>query len=53
MEQAALAFEAVINEDPDAGDSWAGLGLCMAQLGQSEAAIACQRQVVRTGRKPV
>jgi|TARA_B100000524_G_scaffold128239_1_gene63223 tetratricopeptide (TPR) repeat protein len=45
-EEAGLAFEAAVDEDGDAIDSWAGLGLCMAKLGQPEAALACQRQVL-------
>ena len=46
-EEAGLAFEQVINEDPDAIDSWSALGTCMATLGQSAAALACQKQVLR------
>ena len=42
-----MVFEAVVEADPDALDSWAALGLCMAKLGQEEAALACQRQVLR------
>ena len=47
VEEAGLVFEAVVEADPDALDSWAALGLCMAKLGQEEAALACQRQVLR------
>lgn len=41
------AFEAVINDDEDAAESWAGLGVCMARLDQPEAALVCQKQVLR------
>eukprot|EP00966_Prymnesium_polylepis_P230658 5337492-Prymnesium_polylepis.1 len=46
-DEAGLNFEKVINADPDAGDSWSALGVCMSQLGQPDAALACQRQVLR------
>jgi len=46
-ESAGLMFEAVIEADPNAADSWSALGLCMAELKQEEAAVACQRQVLR------
>jgi cytochrome c-type biogenesis protein CcmH/NrfG len=46
-EDAGLVLEGVIEADPDASDSWAALGVCMAQLGQHDAALACQRQVMR------
>ena len=45
-EDAGLAFEAVVDEDPSAVESWAGLGVCMAKLGMEDAALACQRQVL-------
>ena len=46
-EDAGLVLEGVIEADPDASDSWAALGVCMAELGQPEAAFACQKQVIR------
>ena len=46
-EDAGLIFEQVINEDPNAAESWASLGVCMAALEQDEAALACQRQVIK------
>ncbi len=42
---AGLVFESVVEATPEAVDSWAALGMCMAELGQSEAAAACERQV--------
>ena len=42
-----LVFEAVLKFDPDAADAWAALGVCMAELGQPEAALTCQREVLR------
>ena len=47
VEEAGMVFESIIEVDPDAADSWAALGLCMAKLGQEDAAIVCQKQVVR------
>ena len=46
-DEAGLVFESVIDADPDADDSWAALGVCMHELEQPEAALACQKQVVR------
>ena len=46
-EEAGLAFEAVINVDPTAIDSWSALGICMKELGQTDAALVCQKQVMR------
>ena len=46
-EEAGLAFEAIIDADPDAADAWSALGLCMSALGQPDAALACQKQVMR------
>ena len=46
-DEAGLAFEAVINVDPDAVDSWSALGVCMTELGQPDAALMCQKQVLR------
>ena len=46
-EDAGLIFESIINDEPNAEESWAALGLCMANLKQEEAALACQRQVVK------
>ena len=40
-------YAQVINADEAAVDSWAGLGVCMAALGQPDAAVACQAQVLR------
>jgi hypothetical protein len=45
-EDAGLVFEAVIDAEPDAAESWAALGVCLSALGQPEAALACQRQVL-------
>ena len=45
-EDAGLVLEGVIEADPDAAESWAALGVCMAELGQPEAALACQRRVL-------
>lgn len=46
-DEAGLVFESVIDADPDADDAWAALGVCMHELEQPEAALACQKQVVR------
>ena len=46
-EQAGVVFDGVLDADPDARDSWAALGVCMDALQQPEAALACQRQVLR------
>ena len=45
-EDAGLVFEAVVDADPSASASWSALGLCLTELGQPEAALACQRQVL-------
>ena len=45
-EEAGLVFESIIDAEPQARDAWSALGLCMAELNQPEAALACQRQVV-------
>ena len=45
-EDAGLVFEAVIDSDPNASASWSALGLCLTELGQLEAALACQKQVL-------
>lgn len=45
-EDAGLVFEAVIEADAAAAESWAALGVCMAALGQPDAALACQRRVL-------
>ena len=47
FEKAGLAFESVINANPDAADSWSALGVCMAELGEPDAALSCQKQVLR------
>jgi len=47
VQDAGLVFESVIEADPDAVESWSALGVCMSQLGKLEAALACQRQVLR------
>ena len=49
-EEAGLAFERVVDADPDAIDSWSALGTCMAALDQPDAALACQKQVLRIRR---
>lgn len=46
-EEAGVVFEQVISQDDDAIESWSALGVCMARLDQPEAALACQRQVLR------
>jgi len=46
-EDAGLAFEKALAIDPDAVETWSALGVCMAELGQTEAALVCQRQVQR------
>ena len=46
-EEAGLAFEAIIDAHPDAVEAWSALGLCMSVLGQPDAALACQKQVMR------
>ena len=51
-EDAGLVLEGVIQADPEAAESWAALGVCMAELGQPEAALACQRQVVALRGRP-
>ena len=45
-EEAGLALEQVIDTAPDDAGAWSALGVCMASLGQPEAALACQKQVV-------
>ena len=44
---AGLEFEKALDLDNDALDSWSALGVCMSKLGQTEAALVCQRQVLR------
>jgi tetratricopeptide (TPR) repeat protein len=46
-EQAGLALERALDFLPDAADVWAELGLVMAEMGQAEAALVCQRQMIR------
>ena len=46
-EEAGLVFERVIDTDPDAADAWAALGVVMVELDQREAALSCQKQVMR------
>lgn len=46
-EEAGVAFDGVVEEDGDALQAWAGLGVCMDALGQPEAALSCQKQVLR------
>ena len=46
-DEAGLAFEAVIDADPEAIDSWSALGVCLQELGQTDAALVCQKQVLR------
>jgi Tfp pilus assembly protein PilF len=45
-DQAGLIFEQLLDTDPKARDTWAALGVCMSELDQPEAALACQRQVM-------
>ena len=47
FDEAGLAFEAVIDAFPDAIESWSALGVCMSELDQPDAALACQKQVIR------
>jgi len=47
LEEAGQAFESVVNEEEDAAESWAALGVCMSRLQQPEAALVCQKQVLR------
>ena len=47
LEDAGLVFEAVVNDEPDSAESWSALGVCMTRLEQPDAALACQRQVLR------
>ena len=42
-----MVFFAITEEDPSALDAWAALGLCMGALGQTDAALNCQREVLR------
>ena len=44
---AGLEFEKALDLDNDALDSWSALGVCMSKLEQTEAALVCQRQVLR------
>ena len=46
-EDAVLIFKAVTDADPTAEASWSALGVCLTELGQLEAALTCQRQVLR------
>ena len=46
-EEAGVAFDGIVEEEPDSLEAWAALGLCMQALGQPDAALACQRQVLR------
>lgn len=45
-EDAGLLLEQVVAEDDRRGESWAALGLCMAELGAEEAALVCQKRVL-------
>jgi predicted nicotinamide N-methyase len=47
FEEAGLAFEQALELNPDAIETWSALGICMHELGQTEAALVCQRQVKR------
>ena len=47
FEEAGLFFERVIDADPNALESWSALGVCMAELGEPDAALVCQKQVLR------
>ena len=46
-EYAGLEFEKALDLDNDALDTWSALGVCMSELAQPEAALVCQRQVLR------
>jgi cytochrome c-type biogenesis protein CcmH/NrfG len=46
-EDAGLILESLVKADPDAADAWSALGVCLAALGQPDAALVCQREVVR------
>ena len=46
-DDAGLVLEALVGESPDSAEAWAALALCLAQMGQADAALVCQRQVVR------
>ena len=46
-EYAGLEFEKALDLNNDALDTWSALGVCMSELAQPEAALVCQRQVLR------
>ena len=46
-EEAGLAFEKALDENPDGLETWSALGVCMSELGQLDAALVCQKQVLR------
>lgn len=45
-EDAGLILENIVNADEKRAESWAALGLCMAQLGAEAAAMVCQKRVI-------
>ena len=45
--QAGVVFFAITEEEPDALDAWAALGVTMDALGQGEIARTCQQEVLR------
>jgi hypothetical protein len=45
-EDAGLRLERVVGEDDRRAESWAALGLCMAELGAEQAALVCQKRVL-------
>ena len=47
FEEAGLSFEKALDLDPDAIETWSALGVCMTELGQPDAAIVCQKHVLR------
>ena len=46
-EEAGVVLDSILDEAPENGEAWAALGVAMAALGQEEAALSCQRQVLR------
>jgi tetratricopeptide (TPR) repeat protein len=45
-EDAGLLLEQVVAEDDRRAESWAALGLCMAAMGEEQAAMVCQKRVI-------
>ena len=46
-EEAGVVLDSILDEAPENSEAWAALGVAMAALGQEEAALSCQRQVLR------